>query len=128
MYPVPPLDIQRKDFRLNGIDVVLAGELILKLRAMDALLCSTPRDQRHELDYAAIALYGTSTQFPVDADALHGIQVMVKDLCLPVLIPALFVDLYMAALDGRAYHNVYRPQDSRTFSLSTSELSGPYVL
>ena len=98
----------RKVRQEHIFDVVAAGALALKLRALDAMLCSTPEAHHRELDLAALAQSDTTTQTVADTEMLDGLRALVKPLRRPELIPDAFVELYTAALQGRVYINVFR--------------------
>jgi len=95
----------------DDFDDVAAGALILKLRTIDGLLCSTPIGRHRQLDLTAIVQSDATMQAIADTDTAQDLQILVRHLHRPELIAATFVELYTTALHGRIYCNVYRCED-----------------
>ncbi|KAF2676354.1 hypothetical protein K458DRAFT_183571 [Lentithecium fluviatile CBS 122367] len=97
----------------DQFDVVKAGALCLKLRAIDGLLHSAPSWHRLVLDFAAIIRSDTTTQSVADTEVLDHLPVLLARMRRPDLIPDTFVDLYTTVLKGRIYRNENRCSDFR---------------
>ncbi|KAF1925815.1 uncharacterized protein M421DRAFT_423375 [Didymella exigua CBS 183.55] len=84
--------------------VANAGDLKLKLQALNNLLVRTPLNQHSELHFDAIFESVSSRTY---VDGSEEVYFTVKNLSWPSKIPEAFINAYLEVLQGRPFTNSY---------------------